>query len=75
MITYSTKSSLLHKLYRKEQQHPILVLVVALKVVHLPHPVLVADNDVVYGYKHWSILVIRGNNGTGVLLFSKEGVT
>jgi hypothetical protein len=26
-------------------------------------------------YKHWSILVIRGNNGTGVMLFSKEGVT
>jgi hypothetical protein len=26
-------------------------------------------------YKHWSILVIRGNNGTGVFLFSKEGVT
>jgi hypothetical protein len=26
-------------------------------------------------YKHWSILVIQGNNGTGVFLFSKEGVT
>ena len=26
-------------------------------------------------YKHWSILVIRGNRGSGVKLFSKEGVT
>ncbi len=26
-------------------------------------------------YKHWSILVIRGNNGTAAFLFSKEGVT
>jgi hypothetical protein len=26
-------------------------------------------------YKHWSVLVIRGNNGTGVFLFIKKGVT
>jgi hypothetical protein len=26
-------------------------------------------------YKHWTILVIRGNGGTGVFLSSKEGVT
>jgi hypothetical protein len=26
-------------------------------------------------YRHWGTLVIRGNNGTGVFLFSKEGVT
>jgi hypothetical protein len=25
-------------------------------------------------YRHWSILMIRGNNGTGVSLHSKEGV-
>ncbi len=26
-------------------------------------------------YKHWGTLVIRGNNGTGAFIFSKEGVT
>jgi hypothetical protein len=26
-------------------------------------------------YKHWATLVLRGNNGTGTFIFSKEGVT
>ena len=26
-------------------------------------------------YRHWGTLMIRGNNGTGVFLYSKEGVT
>jgi hypothetical protein len=26
-------------------------------------------------YRHWATLMIRGNNGTGAVLFSKEGVT
>jgi hypothetical protein len=26
-------------------------------------------------YKHWATLVIQGNNGSGVFLFSKESVT
>jgi hypothetical protein len=26
-------------------------------------------------YKHWAMLVLQGNNGTGAFIFSKEGVT